>query len=93
MPAYPGVQLHLDYRALGDVLRSTAMRNLMTETAQALAQELGNRGVDRVWVNAYTTDRAAASVTIPEHSVDREIRDGLLTNAATAIGLEVRQRG
>lgn len=84
-------EVHLDFDAIGKIIRGPELRKVMTEAAHALAQELGARGVRQVWVNSYTTDRAAASVTIPGHDVDTEIRDGLLSNAAVAIGLEMKR--
>ena len=86
-----GAQLMLDYDGIGEVLRSADMQGVMAEFANALAAELGGRGVERVWVDTYTTDRGAASVTIPDYSGDDELKWGLLADAATAIGLEVKR--
>lgn len=49
-------------------------------------------GADVV-VDTYTTDRSAASVTIRDvRGLTWEVRDGVLSRAAAAAGLEVRRR-
>lgn len=94
MPSFSatGVEVRLDYKGIGEVMRSAAIQGVMAEAANALAQELGARGVDKVYVDTYTTDRGAASVTIPDYKAEgAEAKYGLLSEAARAIGLEVKQ--
>lgn len=73
----------LDHRGAEEVLKS------MSAEIGALAQEVAANCGDAVWVNHYTTDRSAASVTIP---AARQAKHGTLTRAASAAGLEVRSR-
>lgn len=83
-------ELTIDYAELGAVMRSAEIRAIVTEAAHAVAAELGgDPEVDRVWVNSYTTDRAAASVTIPGYTGDMELKYGALRSAAAGAGLEV----
>ena len=61
----------------------------------AAARVAANVHVDaEVVVDHYTTDRAAAAVTIRDlRGMLWQARDGVLTRAASAAGLEVRARG
>lgn len=90
-----GGELVLDYAAVGALLRSAGMRSLMTEMAHRVAAiAVGGEGVERVWVDSYTTDRSAAAVTIAvKGGEDGELKYGILANAATAAGLEYSQKG
>lgn len=54
-----------------------------------LAHAIGDQCGDDVEVQSYTTDRGAASVTVPALL---QARDGVLTRAASAVGLEVRTK-
>ncbi len=46
-----------------------------------------------VTMEPYTTDRAAASVTIADpRGLEMQARDGVLTRAAATLGLEVRSK-
>lgn len=62
---------------------------------QAAANVAAGVAVDaEVVVNHYTTDRAAASVTIRHPAaLAWQAKNGVLTRAASAAGLEVRARG
>lgn len=84
-----GAIFELDEDGVGDVLQSPAMAGIVREAAHGVALEVGRRGVERVWVDNYVTDRAAASVTVP-YDRDTEAKYGILLDAATAAGLEVR---
>lgn len=93
MARYPlagGGSFELDEEGVGEILRSSQMTGIVREAANAVAVEVGLRGVDRVWVDHYKTDRSAASVTIP-YSADSELKYGVLIDAATAAGLDVRE--
>lgn len=89
-----GGELHLDYAAIGKFLKSPGMRGLMAEAANAVAAiALGGEGVERVWVETYTTDRGAASVTIAVRGGnDAEVKYGILSDAALSAGLEYAQK-
>lgn len=70
----------------------TQCADLVADAAATIAAQLPP-DLDVV-VDSYTTDRAAAAVTIREpQALLLEARDGLLTRAAAAAGLEVRSRG
>lgn len=93
MARYPlagGGSFELDEDGIGEILRSPQMAGIVREAANAVAVEAGLRGADQVWVDHYQTDRAAAAVTIP-YSRDDEIKYGILIDAATAAGLDVRE--
>lgn len=87
-----GATFELDEDGVGDLLRSSEMGGLVREAAHAVAAEVGRRGVETVWVDNYVTDRAAASVTVP-YDRDTESKYGVLVDAATAAGLQVRSAG
>jgi hypothetical protein len=55
----------------------------------ALARQVAERAGEDAEVDEYTTDRAAAAVTVP---ADQQAKDGGLTRAAAAAGLEVRTK-
>ncbi len=89
-----GGELHLDYGAVGELLRSPGMQGLMAQAAHAVAGiALGGEGVQQVWVDTYTTDRGAASVTIAVRGGDdAELKYGILSDAALQVGLEYAQK-
>jgi hypothetical protein len=67
------------------------VREVATRIAENVRSQI-EPGVEVV-VDEYTTDRAAASVTIRDvRGRLWEVRDGVLTRAAAAQGLEVRRR-
>lgn len=81
----------LDSAGIADMLKGEEIRAAISGLARQVA---GNLNVDAdVRVEDYTTDRAASAVTI-EHprALDWQIRDGVLTRAASAAGLEVRTK-
>jgi hypothetical protein len=81
------VELHLDYDGIGQILRSSEMAGAIGEIANGIAAD-----VDGV-VSTYTTDRAAASVTVSgRNALDRELIEGRLADAARARGLDVNRR-
>lgn len=84
-----GASFNLDRAGIGEILRSADMAKAVGEATDALAGELRARGVDDVYVDTYVSDRAAATVTIPT-TASAELVDGVLIDAATAAGLDVR---
>lgn len=68
-------------------------REVLNEVAapiiNAIAQGAANYIGDEAEFEPYTTDRAAASVRVP---ADMQAKDGVLTRAAAAAGLEVREK-
>lgn len=86
------VELHLDYGAIGSIARSAEVRSLVTAAAHSVAA--GVVGAARVYVDSYTTDRAAASVTVVDRNAEALERvTGRLANAARGSGLEVNIGG
>lgn len=83
----------LNYGGLGSIMRSRGMAGVVTAAANKVAAALVNDeagGVQQVFVDNYTTDRAASAVTIVDpRALDNEIMYGTLSRAARAAGLEV----
>ena len=84
----------IDYEGVGEVLNSapvrTAINGLAGEILNNVIAQLPE-GTDVV-ADSYTTDRAAASVTIRDvRGRAWQARDGVLTRAAAAVGLEVTE--
>lgn len=78
----------IDSKGTVEMLR-TNPRPAVTEAARQIAARIDGD----VAVDEYTTDRAAAAVTLREPTaLLRQARDGVLTRAAAAVGLEVRSR-
>lgn len=71
------------------------LKELVAEHISALALQIataadeGAKVADFSQVADYVTDRFVASVTVP---AERQAKDGVLTKAAAAAGLEVRVR-
>lgn len=74
----------LNYRGGAEVLKQLAAGEV-----NRLAQQIATRAGDGAELRPYTTDRAAASVSVP---AEQQAKDGVLTRAASAAGLEVRQK-
>jgi hypothetical protein len=74
----------LDHEGAAEVLKKLA-----ADEIRAIAKQVASQAGDAVWVNHYTTDRAAAAVTIP---AARQAKHGTLTRAASAAGLEVKAK-
>lgn len=66
-----------------EILRSQEMAAVMNDAARQVAEKIG----DEAEVSEYTTDRQAASVSVPAHL---QAADGALTRAAASVGLEVK---
>lgn len=75
----------LNYKGLGEVLRAPRT----AAAVNAAAAELRDRAGPDAELNEYTTDRRAASISVP---AEQQATDGLLTKAAAAVGLTVRNR-
>lgn len=62
------------------------LKQLAAPTINALAHQIAAE-IEGAEVDEYTTDRAAAQVRAPSH---KQAKDGALTRAASAAGLEVK---
>ena len=85
----------LDHGGIEEVLKSPPVRAVVDGAAQHIAAAVRGQypGADVV-VDSYTTDRAAAAVTIRDARGRLwQVRDGALTRAAASAGLEVTERG
>jgi hypothetical protein len=80
------VEVTLDTEGLAAVLNSAAVQSMVTEAANRVAQATGVPA--RVY--GYTTDRKAAAVTV---AAEAQARDGVLTSAASSLGLRVVPKG
>ncbi len=74
----------LDREGGAEVLKEMSAAAI-AELAAQVADQVGEGAV----VKTYTTDRAAASVKVP---AEMQAKDGVLTKAAAAAGLEVKLR-
>lgn len=63
------------------------LKELAAQHVNALARQVADRAGDEAVVEEYTTDRAAATVSVP---AVQQAKDGVLSRAAGAAGLEVR---
>lgn len=88
-----GMDFRLDPAGVRDILRGEGVRAMVDGVATEIATRVRGRvpaGVP-VQVRPYTTDRGAASVTVQDvRAMAWQARDGLLTRAAGAAGIEVR---
>lgn len=86
--------LELDSDGIAEVLNSVEVADAVVGLAWGVADTVEGQvdGVDVV-VDEYTTDRAAASVTIRDPRGKLwQVRDGVLTRAAAGQGLEVTEK-
>jgi hypothetical protein len=74
----------LNYKGGKEVLNQMA-----TPHINALARQIAAQAGADAEVDEYTTDRAAAAVSVP---AEQQAKDGALTRAASAAGLEVRAK-
>jgi hypothetical protein len=89
------VDVELDSAGIAQVLKSSEVAAAVHELAEQVAGTVRNQAPDaeEVVVDDYTTDRAASSVTIKDARGRLwQARDGILTRAAAAQGLEVKER-
>ncbi|KPC79773.1 hypothetical protein ADL35_19635, partial [Streptomyces sp. NRRL WC-3753] len=85
--------LRLDYQGIRAYLRGPEVREFVdTHAAQVAARVRASLPADVVvTVRSYTTDRGAATVAVEDvRAMAWQARDGLLTRAAGAAGLEVK---
>lgn len=68
---------------------SEVLKELAASTIHALGRQVASGAGDEAEVDFYTTDRAAASVRVP---AAQQAKNGALTRAASAAGLEVRAK-
>lgn len=92
------MEFKLDRAGVGEILRSAEMAAVVDDLAEQLAAQV-RAGISdpdvaaAVDVDSYVTDRAAAAVTIVHPAgMALQARNGVLTRAAAAAGLDVRSR-
>lgn len=78
------MSFELDRDGGAEVLKELAAASIK-DLADQVAEHIG----EGAQVKTYTTDRAAASVSVP---AEAQAKDGVLTRAAAAAGLEVRPK-
>lgn len=76
------VKFKLNYKGGGEVLKQLAAQMVNAKGREVAA----GAGPDAEF-DTYTTDRAAASVSVP---AEQQAKDGRLTRAASGAGLQVR---
>jgi hypothetical protein len=90
-------KFELDHDGIAELLKGGQIRALVDEAAQSVASNVTDvevsDGEAPVVVDSYTTDRAAASVTLAHAAgLALQAKHGTLTRAAGAAGLEVTER-
>lgn len=84
------MELHLDHKAIGELLMSSEMRKITGPAAAAVAAAVDGHGKP-VRVRSYTTDRVAEAVSIAHPAgLAIEAKYGALSRAAASVGLQVR---
>lgn len=81
------IEFELDRAGVAEIAKSAGVQAAVAAAAQAVAAGVGADA----YVDYYTTDRAAASVSIAVSAGD-EAKRGRLASAATAAGLQYRGR-
>lgn len=85
------LRVQLDRAGIGAILRGSDARALVNGAAQSVAAGVRVPDGGRVEISEYTTDRAGAAVeVIHPKAAGLQARDGILTAAAAAAGLQVR---
>ncbi|MDX3294610.1 hypothetical protein PV569_12930 [Streptomyces scabiei] len=87
------VDFRLDSAGVREVLKGPELRAAVDGLADQIAGHVrGNVPADVVVsVKGYTTDRGAASITVQDvRAMAWQARDGILTRAAAASGIEVK---
>jgi hypothetical protein len=85
----------LDSKGIAQILKSGEVAAAVHEMAESIAAAVRQSEPDaeEVVVDDYQTDRAASSVTIRDARGRLwQVRDGILTRAASSVGLEVTDR-
>ncbi|GAA1780008.1 MULTISPECIES: hypothetical protein [Actinomycetes] len=89
-------KFELDTAGVREVLKGQAVRDLVDGYAQTVADNVKAKvpsGVP-IEVRKYTTDRGAATVVVADvRGMAWQARDGILTQSASAAGLEVKAAG
>ena len=75
----------LNRKGVSKILRSDEFGARMNVLAREIADQIG----EEAYVREYSTDRRKAAVWVPP---ELQARDGALTRAAAAAGLEVRTK-
>lgn len=87
------ITVELDHDGIAEILKSEPVKAAVHQLAEEIAAAVRSETDAEVAVDDYTTDRAAASVTIRDaRGRILQVRDGILTRAAAGAGLEVRER-
>jgi alkylated DNA repair dioxygenase AlkB len=86
------LEFRLDAAGVREILRGDEVRQLIDGKAEEIAEHIKAAQPDApVEVRRYTTDRGAATVAVTDvQAMAWQARDGLLTRAAGAAGLEVK---
>lgn len=87
------VDFRLDATGVREVLKGPEVRSMVDGVAEQIATNVrtGLPADVVVSVKGYTTDRGAASVTVQDvRAMAWQARDGILTRAAAAAGVEVK---
>lgn len=85
----------LDHAGIAEILKSGDMASAVRDIAEGIAARVAAsvEADEGVVVDEYVTDRAAASVTIRDaQAMLWQVRDGVLTQAAAAAGVEVKAK-
>lgn len=90
-----GGELRVDYAGLGRIMKSPGVQSVLNQRAAAMAAILNDDAKGRTWVESYTTDRRVVAITVGvEGGADNaELKSGILSEAALAVGLEVKLKG
>jgi len=82
-----------DSAGIAQILKSPEFAKAVDDIAQRVAAQVRSRKNVEVVVDRYTTDRAAASVTIRDvRGMIYHVRDRIFDAAAGSVGLEVNSR-
>ncbi|QCX81050.1 hypothetical protein C9F11_37335 [Streptomyces sp. YIM 121038] len=86
-------ELRLDSAGIREILKGPEIRRVVDGLANDIAAHVRTSVPSDVAVSVrgYTTDRGAATVTVQDvRAMAWQARDGILTRAAAAAGLEVK---
>jgi hypothetical protein len=93
------VKVTLDHKGIGELLNSAQVRGALPPFAEGIAAAARARNPrDGVAVDTFTTrgmrsNRTAMSVTVKDYrAMLWQARDGMLTRAASSVGLEVKAK-
>lgn len=90
------IKITLDHAGIAQLLKAPGTRAAVRDAATKIAAHVSASITDpdvEVVVDDYTTDRAAASVSVRDvRGQAWQARDGILTRAAGASGLTVKDR-